>query len=52
MQYKKKSEADKTRSVTLMLPPDLYEEVKELSQVTEMSVSYHIREAIIEYLSK
>lgn len=42
----------KMEQITIKLPPKMLEELKELSEKSYNPVSFHIRQAIADYLSK
>ncbi|MBI5458614.1 ribbon-helix-helix protein, CopG family [Methanobacterium sp.] len=43
---------NKMEQITIKLPPKIIEELKKLSEKTYNPVSFHIRQAIAEYLDK
>ena len=43
---------NKMEQITIKLPPKMLEELKDLSKKSYNPVSYHIRQAIVEYLDK
>lgn len=43
---------EKMEQITIKLPPKMLEELRELSDKSYNPISFHIRQAILEYLEK